>query len=131
MMLMSMPSCLVYYNLAITGLPVAICFLIGDIETLGLIPRDWPGCFSQKSGFSLPAGYTHEAGTSPGGDVSRATARTRSPSARRAAAIPTAPRGPQRAEARRGCVRPGRPTVGCGEERVAGIGLTGASGNSR
>jgi hypothetical protein len=40
-------------------------------------------------------------GQSPGGDISRgAIARTRSPSARRAAASPTAPRGPQRAEAR-------------------------------
>jgi len=39
-------------------------------------------------------------GQSPGGDISRgATARTRSPSARRTAATPTAPRGPQRAEA--------------------------------
>jgi len=41
----------VYYNLAITGLSVAICFLIGGIETLGLIPQDWPGTFSQSSGF--------------------------------------------------------------------------------
>ena len=28
----------VYYNLAITGLSVAICFFIGGIETLGLLP---------------------------------------------------------------------------------------------
>jgi nickel/cobalt transporter (NiCoT) family protein len=41
----------VFYNLAITGLSVAICFLIGGIETLSLIPRDWPGTFSQTSGF--------------------------------------------------------------------------------
>jgi nickel/cobalt transporter (NiCoT) family protein len=40
----------VYYNLAITGLSVAICFLIGGIETLGLIPQDFHG-FSQTSGF--------------------------------------------------------------------------------
>jgi len=41
----------VFYNLAITGLSVAICFLIGGIETLGLIPQDWPGTFSQTRGF--------------------------------------------------------------------------------
>ena len=28
----------VYYNLAITGLSVAICFFIGGVETLGLHP---------------------------------------------------------------------------------------------
>jgi high-affinity nickel permease len=28
----------VYYNLAITGLSVAICFFIGIVETLGLLP---------------------------------------------------------------------------------------------
>jgi nickel/cobalt transporter (NiCoT) family protein len=31
----------VYYNLAITGLSVAICFFIGGIEILGLIPQDF------------------------------------------------------------------------------------------
>ena len=30
----------VYYNLAITGLSVAICFFIGTIEMLGLLPVD-------------------------------------------------------------------------------------------
>jgi high-affinity nickel-transport protein len=30
----------VYYNLAITGLSVAICFFIGTIEVLGLIPQE-------------------------------------------------------------------------------------------
>ncbi len=30
----------VYYNLAITGLSVAICFFIGGIETLGLMPLE-------------------------------------------------------------------------------------------
>ncbi|MGC1184494.1 MAG: HoxN/HupN/NixA family nickel/cobalt transporter [Candidatus Dormiibacterota bacterium] len=30
----------VYYNLAITGLSVAICFLIGTIEVLGLLPQE-------------------------------------------------------------------------------------------
>jgi high-affinity nickel-transport protein len=30
----------VYYNLAITGLSVAICFLIGTIEVLGLLPME-------------------------------------------------------------------------------------------
>jgi len=41
----------VYYNLAITGLSVAICFFIGGIETLSLIPQDFPNSFSQTSGF--------------------------------------------------------------------------------
>jgi high-affinity nickel-transport protein len=30
----------IYYNLTITGLSVAICFLIGGIETLGLLPME-------------------------------------------------------------------------------------------
>jgi nickel/cobalt transporter (NiCoT) family protein len=33
----------VYYNLAITGLSVAICFFIGGIEALGLIPYEIKG----------------------------------------------------------------------------------------
>jgi len=41
----------VFYNLAITGLSVAICFFIGGIETLSLIPQDFPHDFSQTSGF--------------------------------------------------------------------------------
>jgi nickel/cobalt transporter (NiCoT) family protein len=41
----------VYYNLAITGLSVAICFFIGGIETLSLVPQDFPHRFSQTSGF--------------------------------------------------------------------------------
>ncbi len=40
----------VYYNLTITGLSVAICFFIGGIETLGLLPQEIPG-LSQKNGF--------------------------------------------------------------------------------
>jgi nickel/cobalt transporter (NiCoT) family protein len=40
----------VYYNLAITGLSVAICFLIGGIETLSLMPYEIKG-ISQHSGF--------------------------------------------------------------------------------
>jgi nickel/cobalt transporter (NiCoT) family protein len=40
----------VYYNLAITGLSVAICFVIAGIETLSLIPYEIKGV-SQKSGF--------------------------------------------------------------------------------
>jgi high-affinity nickel-transport protein len=40
----------VYYNMAITGLSVAICFFIGAIETLGLIPLEVHG-ISQTSGF--------------------------------------------------------------------------------
>ncbi len=40
----------VYYNLAITGLSVAICFFIGGIEALGLVPQEFPG-LSKTHGF--------------------------------------------------------------------------------
>ncbi len=40
----------VYYNLAITGLSVAICFFIGGIETLGLLPHEFHG-LDQHHGF--------------------------------------------------------------------------------
>jgi high-affinity nickel-transport protein len=40
----------VYYNLAITGLSVAICFFIGGAETLALLPREFHG-LSQHHGF--------------------------------------------------------------------------------
>jgi nickel/cobalt transporter (NiCoT) family protein len=40
----------VYYNLAITGLSVAICFFIGGIEVLGLLPHEIKG-LSQTRGF--------------------------------------------------------------------------------
>jgi high-affinity nickel-transport protein len=40
----------VYYNLAITGLSVAICFFIGGVETLGIFPMEIHS-LSQKSGF--------------------------------------------------------------------------------
>src|SRR5580704_3313261 len=40
----------VYYNLAITGLSVAICFFIGGVEVLGLIPHEING-LSQSHGF--------------------------------------------------------------------------------
>ena len=40
----------VYYNLAITGLSVAICFFIGGIELLGLLPQEIHS-LSQTSGF--------------------------------------------------------------------------------
>jgi len=40
----------VYYNLAITGLSVAICVFIGGVETLSLIPQEVHG-ISQTSGF--------------------------------------------------------------------------------
>jgi high-affinity nickel-transport protein len=40
----------VYYNLAVTGLSVAICFVIGAIETLGLLPMEIHG-LSQTHGF--------------------------------------------------------------------------------
>jgi nickel/cobalt transporter (NiCoT) family protein len=40
----------VFYNLAITGLSVAICFFIGGIETLSLVPLEVHGV-SQTGGF--------------------------------------------------------------------------------
>jgi high-affinity nickel-transport protein len=40
----------VYYNLAITGLSVAICFFIGGVETLGLLPQEIHS-LSQTKGF--------------------------------------------------------------------------------
>jgi high-affinity nickel-transport protein len=40
----------VYYNLAITGLSVAICFFIGAIETLGIFPYEIKG-LSHNHGF--------------------------------------------------------------------------------
>ncbi|MGH9170750.1 MAG: HoxN/HupN/NixA family nickel/cobalt transporter [Acidimicrobiales bacterium] len=40
----------VFYNLAITGLSVAICFFIGGIETLGIFPMEMHG-LSQTHGF--------------------------------------------------------------------------------
>jgi high-affinity nickel-transport protein len=33
----------VYYNLAITGVSVAICFFIGGVEVLGLFPQEING----------------------------------------------------------------------------------------
>jgi high-affinity nickel-transport protein len=36
----------VYYNLAITGLSVAICFFIGTIEVLGILPMELGGLHS-------------------------------------------------------------------------------------
>jgi high-affinity nickel-transport protein len=53
----------VYYNLTITGLSVAICFFIGTIEVVGLIPQElhahgavwnWFGAFDiNKAGFVI------------------------------------------------------------------------------
>ena len=43
----------VFYNLAITGLSVAICFLIGTIEVLGLLP--WSCTGTDRSGTTWPA----------------------------------------------------------------------------
>jgi nickel/cobalt transporter (NiCoT) family protein len=40
----------VYYNLAITGLSVAICFFIGGVEILGLLPSEIHG-LSHRHGF--------------------------------------------------------------------------------
>ena len=51
----------VYYNLAITGLSVAICFFVGTIEVLGLLPTElhWRGRFwADMEGFNInTAGY--------------------------------------------------------------------------
>jgi high-affinity nickel-transport protein len=46
----------VFYNLAITGLSVAICFFIGTIEVLGLLPVElhWRGRFwTDMAGFNI------------------------------------------------------------------------------
>jgi len=40
----------VYYNLAITGLSVTICFVIGAVEALSLLPREIHG-LSRTAGF--------------------------------------------------------------------------------
>jgi high-affinity nickel-transport protein len=40
----------VYYNLTITGLSVAICFVIGAVEALSLLPREIGG-LSRTTGF--------------------------------------------------------------------------------
>jgi high-affinity nickel-transport protein len=40
----------VYYNLTITGLSVAICFVIGAVEALSLLPREIHG-LSRTTGF--------------------------------------------------------------------------------
>lgn len=48
----------IYYNLAITGLSVAICFFIGTIEVLGLLPTElhWKGAFwNWMSNFNINA----------------------------------------------------------------------------
>ena len=50
----------VYYNLAITGLSVAICFFIGTIEVLGLLPTNIGGL---HGGFwSFMANLSHQQG---------------------------------------------------------------------
>jgi high-affinity nickel-transport protein len=46
----------IFYNLAITGLSVAICFFIGAVEVLGLLPTElhWKGSFWRlMSGFDI------------------------------------------------------------------------------
>jgi high-affinity nickel-transport protein len=40
----------VYYNLAITGLSVAICFVVGAVEILSLLPKEIQG-LSRTTGF--------------------------------------------------------------------------------
>jgi high-affinity nickel-transport protein len=46
----------IFYNLAITGLSIAICFFIGAVEVLGLLPQElhWKGSFWRlMSGFDI------------------------------------------------------------------------------
>jgi nickel/cobalt transporter (NiCoT) family protein len=46
----------IFYNIAITGLSIAICFFIGAIEVLGLLPQElhWKGSFWRlMSGFDI------------------------------------------------------------------------------
>jgi nickel/cobalt transporter (NiCoT) family protein len=46
----------IFYNLAITGLSIAICFFIGAVEVLGLLPQElhWKGAFWRwTSGFNI------------------------------------------------------------------------------
>ncbi len=47
----------VYYNLAITGLSVAICFFIGGIETLSLFPAEIRGLHHDHGFWALVAGF--------------------------------------------------------------------------
>ena len=55
----------VYYNLAITGLSVAICFFIGGIEVLGLLPQEIKGLSQPAaSGASCPASTSTRPGSS-------------------------------------------------------------------
>ena len=53
----------VYYNLAITGLSVAICFFIGGVEVLGLLPAEIHG-LSKHQGSG--ASWTTSTSTRPG-----------------------------------------------------------------
>ena len=46
----------IFYNIAITGLSIAICFFIGAVEVLGLLPQElhWKGSFWRlMSGFDI------------------------------------------------------------------------------
>jgi nickel/cobalt transporter (NiCoT) family protein len=46
----------IFYNIAITGLSIAICFFIGAVEVLGLLPQElhWRGSFWRlMSGFDI------------------------------------------------------------------------------
>ena len=64
----------VYYNLAITGLSVIICFFIGAIETLSLLPQEikglgytigfWGSCPASTS--TRPASSSSPCSSSPG-----------------------------------------------------------------
>ncbi|HLH45794.1 MAG TPA: HoxN/HupN/NixA family nickel/cobalt transporter [Acidimicrobiales bacterium] len=47
----------VYYNLAITGLSVAICFFIGAVETLSILPREVGGLSTRHGFWHLVDGF--------------------------------------------------------------------------
>jgi high-affinity nickel-transport protein len=47
----------VYYNMAITGLSVAICFVIGTIEVLGILPTDLSGAHLNGGFWKYMAGF--------------------------------------------------------------------------
>jgi high-affinity nickel permease len=47
----------IYYNLAITGLSVAICFFIGTIEVLGILPH---GAALARRLLALHVGLQHQ-----------------------------------------------------------------------
>ena len=59
------PDRKVYYNLAITGLSVGICFLVGGIETLGLISTEVTGLSGPAASGASCATSTSTSPASP------------------------------------------------------------------